>query len=393
MIEMITGTPGAGKTTYAVAERLLPESQRELVVTDAEVCLALDVEPGHKFVRRVLQAGIRGLTVEHEVLGHQLTRNAPTGVEVAKWNAFKRERDAETGKEVESDEPVFERLPGEPALEVPACVQNWWLWCKPGDLIMIDEAQWLAPRATMGKKPPAWIMKLEVHRHYGVDFILTTQDPGLIDTTIRKLVGMHRHVRSVMGSPICMVYTWDHASNPERYNTADKSVFRRRGKHYKLFRSAVAHVKPPASGRWALYVVPVLLSVFGFGFYNKVQAWVNPSKPVPVELAAGAVASVHSPVPAVHARASAPRPRGFVDVPKLQGCFSVGERCECISEEGRPVRVALPMCKRSASSFDGLVAWEPRAALSEDDRRRLGASAPPAPSSASGVPPSAFWKQ
>jgi hypothetical protein len=66
---------------------------------------------------------------------------------------------------------------------------------------------------------------LEIHRHYGIDFLFITQHPQLLDTTIRALVGMHRHVRSVMGSPLCMVYVWDHASNPERFTQANKEKF------------------------------------------------------------------------------------------------------------------------------------------------------------------------
>ncbi len=116
----------------------------------------------------------------------------------------------------DADTPKHQRLPGTPPQEVECLVQNWWLWCKPGDLIAVDEAQFLAPRGAMGRKPPYWIQALEIHRHYGVDFIIITQHPQLIDTTIRNLVGLHRHVRSVLGSPVCMVYVWDHASNPER---------------------------------------------------------------------------------------------------------------------------------------------------------------------------------
>ncbi len=132
--------------------------------------------------------------------------------------------------------------------EAPACMQNGWLWCKPGDLIMIDEAQFVMPRGTLGRKPPYWLQAMEIHRHYGVDFLIVTQHPQLIDTTVRALVGLHRHVRSVMGSQLCMVYTWDHASNPERFSNATKSQFIRRKAHYKLFHSAATHIKPPQLG-------------------------------------------------------------------------------------------------------------------------------------------------
>lgn len=361
MIELITGAPGAGKTTYAVAKRLAVEAGKKIKTED-----------GAEVERRLVCAGFRGLVVPHERLPHKLTGETTSTADVAKWNALKPDLE---------DAPVHERLPGEPAQDVPAIVENWWLWCKPGDLIAIDEAQFVAPRGTMGRKPPLWIQKLEVHRHYGVDFLIVTQHPQLIDTTIRALVGLHRHVRAVMGSPVCMVYVWDYASNPERYTMANKTQFVRRRKHYALFHSSVAHVKPPSSGRWAVVVVP-LLALVGFGgLAAKITGMVDKPK---VEAKAGGPAPPRPRAPA-HALVAPPaastRPAGFVDVPKLQGCWAQGERCECIGVDGRPVPVVLSMCRTSASSFGGLVQWEPR---KFPDVEKLPESAP-----SSGAAPSA----
>jgi len=253
-------------------------------------------------------------------------------------------------------------LPGEPPRDVPAIVQNWWLWCKPGDLIAIDEAQFVAPRGTMGRKPPYWIQCMEIHRHYGVDFLIVTQHPGLIDTTIRALVGMHRHVRSVLGSPLCMVYVWDHASNPERYSLANKEKFIRRAKHYKLFHSSVAHIKPPTSGRSALAIAGLLMCLGVAGFWHKIGGMIN-AKASPATNAQ-ASPSAQRAMAAAPALAEAPkRPAGFVDVPQLAGCWAQGNTCACIDRAGRRVQVSLDMCRLSSSSYDGLVAWEPRPAI------------------------------
>ncbi|QAZ38212.1 hypothetical protein C1M51_01570 [Methylibium sp. Pch-M] len=140
---------------------------------------------------------------------------------------------------------------------------------------MIDEAQFVMPRGTLGRKPPYWLQAMEIHRHDGVDFLIITQHPRLIDTTVRALVGPHRHVRSVMGSPVCMVYAWEHASNPERFTNATKSQFIRRKSHYKLFHSAAAHVKPPTAGRSVVLIVPLLLAVLGY----KAWAFYDGNKP------------------------------------------------------------------------------------------------------------------
>jgi len=95
----------------------------------------MGLERGTIVERRIVCAGVRGLKIEHERLPHLLTGDATPAAEVAKWNAMQQEKDPETGKPVDSDTPVHQRLAGTPALDVPAIIQNWWLWCKPGDLI------------------------------------------------------------------------------------------------------------------------------------------------------------------------------------------------------------------------------------------------------------------
>jgi len=354
MIELITGTPGAGKTTFTVATRLAVEIGRQVTLDD-DTCLKLGQDLGTVVQRRMVVAGVRGLKIEHERLPHLLTRDSTPSAEVAKWNAIQPGTD---------DEPSHQRLPGDPALEVPAIMQNWWLWCKPGDLIVIDEAQFVMPRASLGRKPPYWLQAMEIHRHYGVDFLIITQHPQLIDTTVRALVGMHRHIRSVMGSPVCMVYVWDHASNPERYQNANKTTFVRRAKHYRLFHSSAAHVKPPTTGRWGVIVAPLLLIAGLVGIGYRVTH-LGTSQASPAAASASAVSgqtsvSTGSKKSLVGDPSASVRPPGWGDVPVLQGCYAIGDRCSCIGDRGQPVRVALAMCKLSSSSFDGLVQWAPR---------------------------------
>lgn len=353
MIELITGTPGSGKTTMAVATRLRAEVGRKVQLED-ETCVMLGLDLGTIVERRLVVAGIRGLKLDHERLPHVLTKDAPPVAQVLKFNAMQQEVDPQTGKAVDSETPVHVRLPNEPAVDVPALMQNWWLWCKPGDLVVIDEAQFVMPRGTLGRKPPYWLQAMEIHRHYGVDFIIITQHPQLIDTTVRALVGLHRHVRSVMGSAVCMVYTWDHASNPERFTNATKSQFIRRKAHYKLFHSAAAHVKPPSSGRSIVYIVPMLLAFLGY----KAWAFVDGKKPdsQAQQLAAGKPGTVPR-------QQQAPQPAGSaaaVQPTAIHGCWSQGDRCECQDGHGRRVVVDFGVCKASSEGYDGLVKWAPR---------------------------------
>lgn len=351
MIEMITGGPGAGKTTFAVATRLVTES-KATVKLDDESCIKLGMELGTVIPRRLVCAGVRGLKLEHERLPHILTRDAVPDKEVQKWNAMEPGNDKQ---------PVYQRLPGEPPMEgVPCLVENWWLWAMPGDLICIDEAQYLMPRGSLGRIPPYWLWVMSTHRHYGVDFLIITQASEMIETHVKKLVTLHRHVRPVLGTPFCMVYVWDHASNTERIQTASKTRFFRWPSYYKLFNSAVAHVKPQTQSRAVLVLVPALLAVVGAGFWHFKKRF---SDPVPL-----AAAAAQTPAPGLPPRPGAlgapggvpARPWGYVDVPDLAGCFTVGQACKCMSRSGQWVQLDAAMCRASAGSFDGLVKWAPR---------------------------------
>lgn len=360
MIELITGSPGAGKTTFAVAVRVAAECGRQVVTEDGDIVS-----------RRVVVAGVRGLLLEHEVLPHRLTADEPTGEVVARYNAMRDDL---------PDTPVYQRLAGSaPDRECPCLVQNWWMWCKPGDLIVVDEVQFMAPRGSLGKKPPYWIEAMAVHRHYGVDFLIITQHPQLIDSFIRNLVGMHRHVRSMLGSALCTVYVWDHASNPERFSLANKGFFWRRAKHYRLFKSSVAHVKPPTSGRGMLMVLPVLVIGIWFGVSHMKSRFMGDGVP----LASAVAASAARPALGGGAAAGSVRPAGYQDVPKVVGCYAVADLCTCVGERGRTVRVDRAMCLASASSYDGLVEWEPR--KDQPVVPAYGASAAPSGGSAKGA--------
>lgn len=365
-IELITGTPGAGKTTFAVAKRVATECVRKLKMED-----------GTEYTRRVLTAGVRGLVLDHERLPHKLTGEKVTDQEVEFWNAM------ETG-----DTPKYQRLAGDdPVLEITAphgekmpvrqMVQNWWLWCRPGDLIVVDEAQFLAPRGTLGKKPVYWIQALEIHRHYGVDFIIITQHPQLIDATIRNLVGLHRHVRSVMGSPMCMTYTWDHASNPERAQLANKKAWMRRAKHYRLFHSSVAHVKPPTSGRSVFVLIPALLLAFWFGLAQFSKRFTGEATAAPVqsaqagpELGASAAAAAGDQRPAEL---------------RIVGCVAGQGGGYCIDNTGARVDLPPDVARWNAEHMGGMLRYSV-------DAQSAGATPVPAAAAASsaflaGLPP------
>jgi zona occludens toxin (predicted ATPase) len=249
-VGLVTGGIGAGKTCMVVARDIQGHQGEEVEYED-------QFGQMQKATRRIIVAGVRGLVVPHERLPHSLTGEVIDKKKVAEWNRVDG-----------NDEPVYKRLPGEPPLDVECCLHNWWMWARPGDLIVCDEVQYIVPRGVLGREPPHYIKSIEVSRHYGVDFVFITQHPQLLDTTMRNLVTQHRHVRSVLGSPLCMVYTWDHASNTERITNASKGKFWRAPKYFKLYKSTVSVVKQPTAGRGAVLAVPALLAFGGWRLYS-----------------------------------------------------------------------------------------------------------------------------
>lgn len=130
---------------------------------------------------------------------------------------------------------------------------------KPGSVIVIDEVQRMwRPRAASQTPPPA-VAKLETHRHQGIDFIIITQHPQLIDVNVRRLVGRHLHVRRTFALGAAVVYEWDHCENPGNVKQATSKLWRYPKAAFKLYRSSELHTK--AGGKMPLAVWVAIAAV------------------------------------------------------------------------------------------------------------------------------------
>lgn len=304
MITLITGQPGAGKTALAVS--MLME------------------EAG---TRPVFVMGIPELKLPHE-------KTPP----VAEWTV-----DVPS----EEDETIIKSVFTFP----------------PNSIIVIDEAQSVyRPRGSASKVPP-YVAAFETHRHTGVDFWLITQEPGLLDSNIRKLVGRHFHIRDL---PIGRyLYEWGECGNPDTKSSRDAAARRRYRppkKTFDQYKSANLHLKTKKTVPFMAWVILACVIGGAFLWWRSYESISSKGKPKEPELSqnGGPVASAPAALspPVVQA---APMPVTAADIfrnenpriadrpetapmydgvrpmpvasPAIAGCVASAAKCTCFTHQ------------------------------------------------------------
>lgn len=325
MIELITGTPGAGKTLLTVSKVLAPMVGKTLTNED-----------GVEFPRRLCIGGIPDLLLPHD----------PVTV-----TTFDPERGAEP-----SDGRA--RLPGTPPLDVERCAHNWWQWCEPGDVIVIDECQRVFRPMASGRKAPMMVSMLETHRHYGVDIVLITQHPQLLHANVRSLVGKHRHVRRMFGGLQRMVYEWDQCSAVDRRRDATATTWRPDKSAYSLYKSSQLHTKAKFSVPLPLIVALIAVVGLPVALWFAYQRLTNIGNHAASVAPVSAVSASRPGAPPMPPRpSSGPQPWVPPDtarVPqsasaplraKSSGCIHAKGVCRCINADGYFLKLPLSFCE------------------------------------------------
>ncbi len=323
MITVITGTPGSGKTLFAIQKLLLP-----LVGTTIEVP---DEEGGTVEMPRTIYTNINGLQLDHERI---------------------------------DDSEEFG-------------LKGWHNWALPGSVIVFDEFQKAWPPRPNGSKVPPDVQALDTHRHMGVDFILITQNAANVDRHIHGLVGRHLHIRRLANAPMATVYEWDHLSKTLMFSKAMKMTpFFFSRKVYRLYKSAKVHTKQPRSMPgvvWFLAAAVASLFILGPTAYARLSeriggkpdrteqaaakpAIVQPSASTSItarEISPGVV-EISGIAPEPSAAAAAPSGTFTPALPAFSGCVAFQDRCQCFSATGAKVDADADMC-------DGLQSTRPAA--------------------------------
>lgn len=225
MITLISGVPGMGKTALLVSMLLEYEEKAE---------------------RPIFVMGIPDLKIEH-------IKCPP----IEEW----------TEKRPDPDDPT---------------IMLDYFTFPPNSILIVDEAQRVYRPRSSASKVPAIVAALETHRHTGLDIILLTQKPRLVDSNVRDLLGRYIHIRNgLLGR---YLYEWPNIADGE--SRLDRSeAAKRRFKPPKVaftkYKSAEVHTKTKFRLNQIWIYLTLAMSFFAYtayASYQVVQKNTNPQK-------------------------------------------------------------------------------------------------------------------
>jgi zona occludens toxin len=166
-----------------------------------------------------------------------------------------------------------EGVHGIPGLKLPweAFDPLQWAQLPAGSVGIVDEAQFVFPVRQGRGEPPTFVAELATHRHLGVDLVLVTQHPGLLDPFVRKLVDQHFHVKRKFGTNFATVLEFPNGVR-ENVDKSTKGAILHEWRYPKdvfdLYTSAELHtVKRRLPMRLVMFaMVPVFLIFAGIAY-------------------------------------------------------------------------------------------------------------------------------
>lgn len=224
-IELYTGQPGNGKTALMM-ERLLDEAKRS--------------------ERPIFAAGIDGLQP-----GLATVLDDPR-----KWNDH--DPDGDPTCDCHGDGQLHaHRIPD-------------------GSLIFVDEAwKWFGHlHDARSQATPKHVLDLAEHRHRGLDFVWTTQQPNQLYPFVRGLIGSHSHVVRRFGTKMIDVFRWgelnEEVKSSAKRDNAQRTTRLLPSGAFGSYKSAEVHtIKPRVPFKvLALPAMVVAAAIFVFFAYR-----------------------------------------------------------------------------------------------------------------------------
>lgn len=252
-------------------------------------------------------------------------------------------------------------------------VLNWHNELPANAILVVDEAQRIWPVRSPSKPVPESCTAMETHRHQGVDIILITQHPGLIDSHIRKLINEHYHYSRPYGMPFAIEYhsgsgvvSPDNRSELSACTNSKKPLPKR---VWPLYKSAEVHTHKAKIPK-AVYFVAIMaiVAVFliwkflaGFGPGKEDQQQVQfsaatqtaPAQPAtlaPNKTESMTWAQLLTPeVPGVPFTAPLYREEAMrvQSVPRVAGCMTIASQCTCYTQQGTVIHdIGQDLCNQ-----------------------------------------------
>lgn len=265
---------------------------------------------------------------------------------------------------------------------IPGLVLPWepfdpvsWAQLPPTALGIIDEAQFVFPLRAGRSEPPDYVAQLATHRHLGIDLVLITQHPKLIDPFVLRLVDQHFHVIRKFGTKFATIHEFTNGVR-ENVDKSRKDSIRHEWRYPKdvfdLYKSAEVHtvkMRIPARVWVMLALIPASIGLAALamhrlspGFFGSqakerekpaasqpggsgTVAPIEPARPGRPELARWAsfeprVAGLPFTAPA-YDRLTQP-----VEAPYPAYCVSMGPDypCKCFTQRGTGLEVPRLTC-------------------------------------------------
>lgn len=271
-----------------------------------------------------------------------------------------------------------------------------WEKLPPRSIFIIDEAQFIFPVRGRGS-PEEFIERLAVHRHAGIDIVLITQNPMLIDSFVRRLVDRHWHSVRKFGTLQCTLHEFPNGVKENVGNSRAGSVrheFRAPKELFDLYTSAEAHTvtgRVPLRVFMLLALIPAVLLLGWFIFKRGQPEAVAERMAAPAGAASSSAlggglfrpgTGVSVAAPAVSQVVDAggyvalyqPRIDGLphtapaydevtkpVDAPRPAACVASAVRCTCYSQQATVLQMGDALC-RSLVERGFFQAWASEAA-------------------------------
>ena len=223
MIYLITGTPGTGKTAFAVSS----------IINNREGLFKYETEDGEVVDRPLYFCHIDGLD-EKALKAHRLTE-----------------------EQIQSA-PLNEIVP-------------------QGSVVIVDEADYAYPTRAAAKEVPPYVKTLKELRHDGFTLILMTQHPSMLDSYLRNLVGKHWHLeRKQVGTKLYEFYRCEtNIASACAAKGVTSDFYKPDKRAFKYYKSASVHIKfkkklhPVFYGMGLLLVCAPLFFYYSLGRFKR----------------------------------------------------------------------------------------------------------------------------